>query len=144
TYDITPALSDPDKRLGNYDISVVHGTLVIHQATPSLTWDTPADIVYGTALGSTQLAASANVPGTFTYTAGQAPASGLVLHAGGGQLLSAAFTPDDTIDYTSASASVSINVLKAGLTVTADDKEIIYGDAPPAFTVRYAGFVNGD
>src|SRR5207247_990680 len=61
TYDITPGLSDPDHRLGNYDISVVHGTLVIHQATPSLTWDTPADIVYGTGLGTTQLAASANV-----------------------------------------------------------------------------------
>ena len=50
----------------------------VDKATPTITWSNPADITYGTALGSTQLDATASVPGTFVYT----PASGTVLHAG--------------------------------------------------------------
>ncbi len=46
--------------------------------TPTLAWTDPAAITYGTALSATQLNATANVPGTFTYT----PASGTVLGAG--------------------------------------------------------------
>src|SRR5207302_985917 len=56
---------------------------------PTLAWSNPADIVYRTALGASQLNATAtynstNVPGTFTYT----PAAGTVLSAGLGQTLS--------------------------------------------------------
>jgi hypothetical protein len=39
---------------------------------------------------------------------------------------------------------VSINVLKATLTATAADKSRTYGDANPALTINYSGFVNGD
>ena len=45
---------------------------------PTITWNAPAAISYGTALSSTQLNATANVPGTFAYT----PAAGTVLKAG--------------------------------------------------------------
>ena len=38
--------------------------------TPTISWPNPANIVYGTALGSTQLDATANVAGTFAYCAG--------------------------------------------------------------------------
>lgn len=82
--------------------------VVVNKATPVITWPTPADIVYCTALSSTQLNATANVPGTFVYT----PAAGTVLNAGT-HTLSVAFTPDDTTNYNNASASVSINVQKA-------------------------------
>ena len=57
---------------------------------PSLTWSNPADIVYGTALSSTQLNATADVPGTFTYNV----AAGAVLNAGG-HTLEVTFTPED-------------------------------------------------
>jgi DNA/RNA endonuclease G (NUC1) len=77
---------------------------------PAITWAAPADIVYGTALGGAQLNATANVAGSFSYTV---PA-GTVLNAGSGQTLSATFTPDDPNNYTSATATVSINVNKAG------------------------------
>jgi hypothetical protein len=123
-----------------FQAGTVTATVDVQKATPTITWADSADIVYGTALGADQLNATADVPGTFAYN----PAPGLVLHAGNGQVLSAAFTPDDTADYTSAGATVSLNVLPAGLTVTADDKAITYGDGLPAFTVSYAGFVNGD
>src|SRR5262245_33181953 len=71
------------------------------RVTPTITWSNPASIVYGTALGATQLNATASVPGTFTYT----PAAGTILKAGSGQTLSVSFTPTDTTDYTSATAT---------------------------------------
>jgi ELWxxDGT repeat protein len=112
----------------------------VDKAKPIVTWPTPADIVYGTALGGAQLNATANVPGAFVY----APAAGTVLHAGPSQLLSVAFTPEDTANYNLASATVSINVLKASLTATAADKSRTYGSANPPLTINYSGFVNGD
>jgi hypothetical protein len=37
------------------------------KANSTISWSTPADIVYGTALSATQLNATANVPGSFVY-----------------------------------------------------------------------------
>jgi hypothetical protein len=78
------------------------------------------------ALGAAQLDATASVPGTFTYS----PPAGTILRAGAGQSLSVAFTPNDTTDYTTATASVSINVRRATPTITwANPADIVYG--PP-------------
>ena len=52
--------------------------MLIKRLTPTISWSNPADITYGTALSSTQLDASASVPGTFVYT----PPSGTVLEVG--------------------------------------------------------------
>jgi hypothetical protein len=82
---------------------------VLAKETPVITWPTPSAIVYGTALGSAQLNAQANVPGTFGY----APPSGTVLPAGQAQQLSVTFTPDNTIRYFNATTTVFINVAKA-------------------------------
>jgi hypothetical protein len=73
---------------------------------PTITWSAPAAITFGSALSSTQLNASASVPGTFVYT----PAAGTVLQAAVNQTLSVTFTPTDTTDYTTASASTTIIV----------------------------------
>jgi len=75
--------------------------------TPTITWNNPAPIAAGTPLGSAQLNATASVPGVFVYS----PPAGTVLPAGNGQTLSCTFTPTDTIAYTTASRSVSINVI---------------------------------
>jgi len=112
----------------------------ITQAASVITWNNPADIVYGTALSGTQLNATANVPGSFIYT----PTAGTVLGAGNGQTLHVAFTPTDTTNYASASKNVSINILKAVLTITADNKSKTYGSVNPALTFTPTGFVNGD
>src|SRR5207248_11733543 len=96
------------------------------KATPVITWTTPADIIYGTALSNAQLNATASVAGTFVY----APAAGDVLNAGAAQTLSVAFTPTDAANYTTASKTVSINVLKATPVLTwATPVDIIYGTA---------------
>ena len=80
-------------------------SIVVSQATPVITWANPAAISYGTALSATQLNATASVPGTFVYT----PAAGAVPLAGT-DTLSVIFTPTDTVDYTTATKSVSIVV----------------------------------
>src|SRR5213079_785901 len=96
------------------------------KATPVIIWTTPADVVYGTALGAIQLNASASVAGTFAYT----PAAGAVLNAGAAQTLSVDFTPTDAANYTTASKTVSINVLKATPVITwATPTDITYGTA---------------
>src|ERR1700722_411880 len=74
-------------------------------AAPGITWANPPAITYGTALSATQLDATANVPGTFTYT----PAAGTVLGVGS-QTLSATFTPTNTVNYTTTSATVKLMV----------------------------------
>jgi Concanavalin A-like lectin/glucanases superfamily/MBG domain len=96
----------------NYTASNATGTLVISKATPSIFWSSPADITYGTALGSTQLNATASfggnsLSGTFSYT----PGAGTILGAGSNQLLSTIFTPSDTSNFNAAPASARINVL---------------------------------
>jgi hypothetical protein len=80
-------------------------TLTIDKATPVLTWASPADIVYGTALGGTQLDATANVPGTFSYNV----APGTILGVGP-QTLFTTFTPADTADYQSITLATQLNV----------------------------------
>ena len=85
--------------------------LAVNQAIPALMWSVPSPITYGTALSSTQLNATATgvggttLPGTFNYT----PAAGSV-PGGGTQTLSVVFTPSDTVDYTTTSASVPLVV----------------------------------
>src|SRR5207249_11261840 len=94
--------------------------------TPTITWATPANIIYGTALGATQLNATASVAGTFVYV----PPAGTVLSAGAGQTLSVTFTPTNTVNYTTATASVAITVTSATPTITwATPANIIYGTA---------------
>lgn len=73
---------------------------------PLITWQDPAPIVFGTALGLTQLNAMANVAGSFAYS----PPAGTVLAAGTNQVLTATFTPTDTNAYTMVTRSVLIDV----------------------------------
>ncbi|MFN2595685.1 MAG: hypothetical protein ABR563_00585, partial [Pyrinomonadaceae bacterium] len=96
-----------------YLASNTTGALNVAKAATSVTWSNPADIIYGTALGASQLNATASVPGSFVYT----PAAGTVLSAGSHNL-HADFTPTDTTNYNGSSADVSVNVLSAVLNVS--------------------------
>ena len=123
----------------------VGGGTVVQRVALDITWASPADITYGTALSSTQLDATTRYNGTavsgqFVYT----PAVGTVLHAGQGQLLSARFIPDDQVDYTNTDALTTINVNPVALTITANDASKVAGTSNPQFTASGAGWVNGD
>jgi hypothetical protein len=79
---------------------------------PSIDWPAPAPIAFGTALSSTELNATAGVPGAFVYS----PAAGTVLPVGANQTLSVTFTPSDTTDYPAQSATTAITVNSAPIT----------------------------
>ena len=122
--------------LTDYTTATATTTISVSQATPTITWHGPASITYGTALGSAQLDASASAAGTFAYT----PAAGTVLDAGDNQTLSVVFTPTDTTDYTTASATTTISVSQATPAITwHGPASITYGtalDRPSSMRVR--------
>ena len=94
------------------------------KTTPTISWASPAAITQGTPLGSAQLSASSDVPGTFTYS----PAAGTVL-AAGTHTLTAFFTPSDATLYTTATAFMSLTVNPAPKTTP-----VITWPAPAAIT----------
>ncbi len=109
----------------NYSSATATVSLTVNQATPAITWATPAAITYGTALGSAQLNASSTVQGTYVYN----PIAGATLGVGS-QTLSVTFTPNDQTDYTTATATVTLTVNKATPTITwATPGAITYGTA---------------
>jgi hypothetical protein len=124
----------------DYTSTSATATINVKQATLTITWAKPADVVYGTALSSTQLDATESIPGTFTYT----PSAGTILHAGAGQTLSVNFTPTDLTDYAPVTAIATIGVTPAALITTANNQTKLYGAALPTLTTSYAGWVNGD
>ena len=96
----------------NYTTAQTPVLLTVTKATPIVSWPKPASIEYGAALSETELNATASVPGTFIYS----PASGEVPRAGD-QTLSVMFIPADSVDYTTATAAVTLTVTKAAPTV---------------------------
>lgn len=95
-------------------------TVQVSKATPHLSWTTPAPILYGVPLSSTQLDALPSVPGTIVYT----PTKGTILPAGT-HLLTATFTPLDSTDYNSTTSTVSLQV-------TADSIRVVTGSVAVA------------
>lgn len=97
-------------------------TLSVTVVTPVIIWANPTTVPYGTVLTATQLNATANVPGTFAYT----PSAGTTMRAA--QTLSVTFTPTDPASYTTASKSVTIDVLIGGTPFT--DPSLFAGVTP--------------
>ena len=113
-------------------------TITVDKASPTINWSNPAPIVYGTALGSTQLDASSTAPGTLLYT----PPLGTVLNVGTSRQLQVSLPA--SANYTVGNATVTIQVNPATLTVTANDKQRSAGVTNPPLTASYSGLVNGD
>jgi hypothetical protein len=81
--------------------------VIVSKTTPTITWNNPIDIEYGTSLSNIQLNATTTVDGAFAYL----PDVGTILSVGSGQVLSTTFTPADSINYNTATSSVLINVV---------------------------------
>jgi acid phosphatase len=106
---------------------------------PAISWTIPASIPYGTALSGTQLNATSTVGGAFAYT----PPAGTVLDAGP-QTLSATFTPTNTADYTTATATVTLTVNRATPTITwASPASIPFGTALSTTQLNASSLVAG-
>ena len=141
----------------NYNQATMTVHITVSKLTPAIQWNTPAPILYGTALGNMQLNATVltgggvSPSGALTYS----PAAGTVLDAGNGQALTV--TSAETSNYNSAMATVSIDVLKASQPIQwSNPADIVYGTAlgaaqlnavagsaltynPPAGTILNAG-----
>ena len=101
-------------------------TVTVAQATPTVIIY-PVYITQGTALINSQLTGASSVPGSATFTTD----AGKVLNAGDGQSESVTFTPTDTVDYTTVSTTVIVNVApgqtQATPTVAVNPVNISYG-----------------
>jgi hypothetical protein len=101
-------------------------TLQVNPATPKITWKRPSSIPYGIPLSATQLDATLSVPDTITPCVYTPPATTVL--TGGSNTLSVTCTPDDTVDYTTATATTTITVDKVAPTVVwATHAPIPYG-----------------
>lgn len=99
----------------NYNAATsVERTITVEKGLVKVKWPTPDPITYGEALSSTQLNASAPIPGTFTYM----PDEGTVLGGGADQKLSVTFTPEDADNYESVELTNSIDVAQASQEIT--------------------------
>ncbi len=95
----------------DYQAGSADQVITVAREAPVLTWPKPGTITLGTELTGTELDATANVAGTFTYS----PPAGTVLSLGT-HTLTATFTPANTTNYTSGTVSTSITVVLPCLT----------------------------
>ncbi len=108
-----------------YNQALKNTNITVLKADPSITWGDPAAIPHGTLLSGTQLNATADVAGAFSYS----PGVGAQLNVGNGQTLSVTFTPDDD-NYNTVGDSVAIDVLpNQAPSFTAADPPAISEDA---------------
>ncbi|MEI7438781.1 MAG: MBG domain-containing protein, partial [Thermoleophilia bacterium] len=115
TYTITPSAAVAANYAFTYHTNVltIEGRIV-----PTITWATPAAMVYEMPLSATQLNATAAdggtpVAGVFAYSEAASPRQeGDVLGAGT-HSLSVTFTPTNAVDYAGNSASVTLLINKA-------------------------------
>jgi uncharacterized delta-60 repeat protein len=105
---------------------------------PVLTWANPEGIAAGTPLTATQLNATADVPGTFTYT----PVAGTMLSAGNNQPLKVDFVPTDEVRFTNISKTVFINVNGAPVLTVSGIGTVPEGT--PVNITAFASDVNND
>ncbi|HEX3660851.1 MAG TPA: Ig-like domain repeat protein [Acidobacteriaceae bacterium] len=124
----------------DYNTVTASVNVTVNQATTTVTWALPVSIIYGTPLSATQLNASANVLGSFTYT----PPAGTILPVGAGQTLSVSFIPSDTVDYKSSMGTTTITVTAGSLIVSANNATRVYGTANPSFSGSVAGAQGSD
>ncbi|WP_186758167.1 MBG domain-containing protein, partial [Echinicola salinicaeni] len=127
---------------GNYTISYVDGSFAITQAALTVTADDKSK-VYGATEPSLTVSYSGFVNGDDeTALGGTLDVSRTAGEDVGNYTITASgYTSGNyTISYVDSNFAIT----PAALTVTADDQSKVYGDADPALTVTYSGFVNGD
>ena len=124
----------------NYSAAIKQVSITVAKATPAITWNSPAEIVYGTSLNNSQLNAAPSTEGIFTYS----PASGTKLNAGINQSLSVTFTPTDAANFNSATKQVTITVSKATPVLAWNNPtEVVYGTSLSATQLNATSTTDG-
>lgn len=136
TYAITPALVDPNARLGNYTVTPTAGTLTIMQATQSISFTAPSGVHYGdpdVALGATATSGAAvsyvsSTPSVCTIAA----ASVHVMAAGNCSITA---QQPGTTNYSAATdVTQGFAIAQRSIGVTANALGKTYGATDPTLT----------
>ena len=93
----------------NYTTATANVAITVLKATPAITWPAPAAIIYGTVLGADAVEC---VDAGARHVRVHASGGHVALGAGAAQSLSVTFTPSDAANYTTATASTTLTVLK--------------------------------
>jgi hypothetical protein len=129
----------------NYAITYQNGTFYVYGLQQSFAvTDTVA--TYG-APDFAVATASSGLPVTYSVadpTVATPSATPGLLHITGGGTTTVVVMQKGNTTYAPGTDSVTVTINKAPLTITANNQSIVYGQADPAFTVTYSGFVNGE
>ncbi len=129
----------------NYAFTYQSGTFYVYGVQQSfIITDTvatygDADFAVGTA--------SSGLPVTYGSadpSVAEASSTPGLLHINGAGTTRIAVIQAGNDTYAAGSDSVTVVINKAQLTITANNQTIVYGQAEPAFTVTYTGFVDGE
>ena len=93
-----------------YKAATATAKTMAEKVTSVITWPTPDPITYGTVLSSTQLDATASVPGTFVYMPAEGTVPRVPRSPATCDTLKVTFTPTQPTDYTKETATVCIVV----------------------------------
>ena len=142
-YPILATLVDPDGKLTNYSTTINNGSLTVNPAALSVTADNQTKI-YGAAnpiLTGTLTGVQNGDNITATYATAADNSSGVGTYS----ILATLVDPDGKLaNYTTTINNGSLVINPAALIGTADNQTRLYGQANPAFTVTYSGFVNSE
>ncbi|MCY1636693.1 MBG domain-containing protein [Marinifilum sp. D737] len=128
----------------NYSFNYVKGSLIINKVELSVTADDKSK-TYGEANPLFTLSYAGFVSGEDAKDLATVPtASSLANETTGAGSVPITLTGGVADNYTFNYTDAILTINKAYLTVTAEDKIKIYGEANPTFTNSYVGFVNGD
>jgi len=142
-YAITPNLSDPGGKLGNYTVTVNNGTLTVNPAPLSVTADNKNRLY-----GQSNPVFTGTISGiqngdniTATYSSTATPASPVGTYA----IVPSLNDPDGKIfNYTVTITNGTLTVGKASLTVNVDNKTKVLNAPNPTLTGSITGIQNGD
>jgi hypothetical protein len=144
TYNIVPALADPNHKLTNYSVTSSNGTLTVSAAT-----------LIASADNKLRLYGQTNPVFTVTYTGfvnneNAGILSGTLIASTTANVNSAVGSYPITVsgqsapNYTIAYAPGTLTVGPAPLLVKANDASRAYGQSNPLFSAGFSGFVNGE
>jgi hypothetical protein len=142
-YTIVPALTDPNSKLTNYNVTTNNGTLTITPATLTVTADNQSR-VYGSA-NPTLTGTLTGVQNADGITASYSTIGDLSSALGTYNIVPNLTDPNSKLtNYSVAINNGTLTVTAAPLTVTANSYTRTYGATNPVFTGTLTGVVNSD
>lgn len=141
---IATALDNANYKLPTEDANK-QTTFTIGKATLSVSGSATATAVYGTQVNAISISGLTAMLGETAVGGSWAFASTDIPIVNGTTSYTATFTPTSgASNYNELTQQIIPTITAKALTITADNKNITYGDAAPAYTVSYDGFIDGE